>query len=581
MRSWQALEMDATDSMIPAFADLDEKFIPGIERCTCQQSHRSIGRIAWIILCHLTWIRVNAEQHAAIEVLQEIRSQRPLWVLRFSGPKTSESIHLAFQTLSEGNPRELLPLIARFVLSGHPVIRKEASELLLKFAINLPVMAWPKADEEIRKNGGLPYGHSSESNDDPAWIIVSACHPNGVVREKAIDRVHVVPPMIGACLLLLRVNDWVLPVRNKARDAFARALGLLDSSQRMALLPLIERLRECGRLADIEMVDQWVAIVSGSFDEASWLHAWSNCLPREKRIYVNLIKASSRLPSSLVRDAILGSNDRFALLWLIRQVLPYLDEEARDASVDLIARSRAMPVRREWLMFLLDSSPEKAVDPLKQILCDSSSSLRSFARFYLSRLAPMDFASHYVQLLHDPDLESLALISLSEVSPDQAHAQAIPRLDSPVAKVRKAAILALDGKSLDGHMNFLLEQAISSMPGVSGAARKRLSQIPGLHAHFNAHWDDFLKFPPSLQNYLAVIAMNSGKWTSLEFLLRCSPVLQEDIDVNKLIHNWLREMNRSFTGLSRTQRDHLAMLAAAARIKESLREAILFVLKKS
>jgi hypothetical protein len=522
-------------------------------------------------------VRVNSDWQTAVAVLRNLEKT----LSRFSllrGSRDEEVVEAACRELAAGNPAELLPVLAPFVWSKHPVIQRVVSAIFQELALRVPPGAWARVDEEFRSYGMLPV---PDFDDDPAKIITGACHPVGFVRERAIKQFGLLPPLIASCLLLVRVNDWVQPIRERARNAFAPLLGLLNGDQKLAILPLIERLRHCGRHQPGPLAEQWKELLGGTLEEDQWLRAWQQSPPKEKRSYVDLIKISGRLPSPLTQNAILRSNDRFALLWFIRDVLPQLDESQRLAADELLSQSRAVPVRREWITSLVENSPKEAVEKLKVLLTDASASLRSFARFYLSRLAPMDFTEHYSLLLKDSRREAIALSGLAEVAPDLAHSEAISRLQSPVPAVRKAAILALKEDSLNSRIDWLFEQAQASMPGVAKAAKKRLSQISELGSHLITHPEQFPSFDTSLQTFLVRLSPRFAKWDALEFLLRCSSIASLQEVTSESLSIWSAKLNRSFIHLSPTKRATLIGLAAEATISERLREHLLFLLKES
>lgn len=520
---------------------------------------------------------MNSDWQAAVAVLRyldkTLSGSREL-----RGSRDKEVVEVACKELAGGNPAELLPVLAPFVWSGHQMIQRSVSAIFLELALKVPPRAWPRIDEEFRIWGRLPRGEGCDFDQDPAKIITGACHPVGFVRERAVKQFGLLPPLIASCLLLVRVNDWVLPIRERARNAFAPSLGLLNGDQKLGILPLIERLRHCGRHQPGPLAEQWKELLGGTLDEDEWLRAWQQCPQREKRNYVDLIKISGRLPNPLTQNAILRSNDRFALLWFIRDVLPRLDESQRLAADKLLSQSRAVPVRREWITSLIENSPGEAAERLKALLLDASASLRSFARFYLSRLESMDFTEHYSLLLKDPRHEAVALSGLAEVAPALAHTEAIPRLQSPVPAIRKAAILALSEDSLSGLIDWLFEQAQTAMPGVAKAARKRLSQIAALGPHLTMHPEQFLAFRPSLQVFLVRLSPRFGKWDALEFLLRCSSMTSLQDVTYESLHRWNAKSNRSFIQLSSAKRAKLISLAEEATISERFRGHALFLL---
>ncbi|RYD49825.1 MAG: hypothetical protein EOP83_24715, partial [Verrucomicrobiaceae bacterium] len=167
-------------------------------------------------------------------------------------------------------------------------------------------------------------------------------------------------------------------------------LAKLGPDQKMALVPLVDRLYYCERHGHSKALDAWRISLITPFDENEWLKSWHPSQGRDRRVYLELLKQTGTTPGKAVREALLKSNDRMALLWYLKEVLPKLDGSDREEAVKAIALSRAIPVRRVWLEQLLEGQPTGAVPELMETLMDRSRSLRHFARFHLSRLVAMD-----------------------------------------------------------------------------------------------------------------------------------------------------------------------------------------------
>lgn len=77
--------------------------------------------------------------------------------------------------------------------------------------------AWDRApDWSASLAGQLP--------DEPLALVLVACHPDGRVREAAVDRLAGRNHLLVPPVLALRSADWVPEVRDRARRACARLL---------------------------------------------------------------------------------------------------------------------------------------------------------------------------------------------------------------------------------------------------------------------------------------------------------------------------------------------------------------------
>ena len=488
----------------------------------------------------------------------------------------------AIRILASADPTTALPELATFCWRRPVGLEKPLSDLVVTLARRMPAGAWPRVEMDIRHRL-MPFAHQRELPfADPGRIVLATCHPSGWVREEAVHLVEVLPEEIATSLLLVRINDWARPVRHRAELLLSPMLAKLDPDQKMALVPLVDRLRYCGRYGNSKAVKAWRLSLITPFDENEWLKSWLQSDGQDRRIYLELLKQTGIVPGPSVRRALMRSNDRMALLWYLKEILPRLEGDDRSEATRMISRSRAVPVRREWLGHLVEIDPEKAVTLLMEALTDHSRSLRHFARFHLARMASIDFAAHYRSALASPGLEAVALRGLTEVSPTEGYHEAVLRLSSLDPKVCKAAVESLPSERLGEHLDRLLEIASDGMPGPSKSARRRLSEVaPELGAHLLAEPEAFAAFPADLQLQFIRLAPFFSKWQGLEFLL--SQMLDKELREEKLtaLRIWQGREGRAYISLKQEPKRRFLNLLDELDLPERLAEVLRFTLQRA
>lgn len=506
----------------------------------------------------------------------------PSWKFWRKPEDQEVAIKQACACLEDAWPDEVLARLCVRYWHADGDLRTSLGPLVLHLAGKLALHAWPKVDESIRDEWDLTtnWSPATSMSGDAAAIIVAVCHPSGQVRERGVRMTGSLPPAIGTGLLLVRANDWATPVRTLAADRMESALSRLAPGDRIMMAPLVARLRKCGRLRNPAGIESWFARLAESLDETAWLRAWSLSRGEERRSYLELLKRSERLPGPDVRGALIGSNDRSALMWYVKSVLPRLSETERSEATAAIARSRAVPVRKHWLLHRIECDPSAAVPDLVGALTDRSRSLRHFARFHLARLSPMDFEAHYRASLANPAAEPWALRGLSEVSPSAGNREALARLSSGSSSVKKAAIECLDPEVLGNFIDDLLNEFATGHPGPAKAARKRLGEIiPQLGSHLTGDPSVFSNLSADLQTYLVRISPGFSKWQALGFLLNQAgdPVLSGARD--EALRIWIRREGRSFIKLPVAQKRKLLAMLPQCRLPGTLEERIRFLLE--
>lgn len=508
----------------------------------------------------------------------------PRWKFWRQPEDQSFAIRQACACLEDALPEDVLARLCVRYWHGDGELHTSLGPLVLRLAGKLPPHGWPKVDESIRDEWyrATNWSPAMGISDDPAAIMVAICHPSGQFRERGLRTAGSLPPAIETGLMLVRANDWAKPVRALAVDRMESALARLAPEDRIPMVPLVARLRKCGRLGNPAGIETWFERLAESLDEAAWLRAWSLSRGEERRSYLELLKRSDRLPGPVIRAALLGSNDRSALMWYVKGVLPRLNETDRSEATAAIARSRAVPVRKYWLLERIESDPSGAAAELVDVLTDRSRSLRHFARFHLARLSPMDFEAHYQAALANPAAEPWALRGLSEVSPSAGHREALARLSSGSSSVKKAAIECLDSEVLGNFIDDLLNEFANGHPGPAKAARKRLGEIiPQLGSHLTGNPSVFSNLPADLQTYLVRISPGFSKWQALDFLLNQAgdPVLSRAR--KDALRIWIRREGRSFIKLPVAQKKNLLAILPKCRLPEKLEDQIRFLVERA
>lgn len=502
--------------------------------------------------------------------------------------RTADSMALeeARSRLLESPPEKVLPLLIPEFVRSSKGLGQILGPILLSLAEKVPPESWLSLDQEIRsKFWNVPRianrDHSKES-DNPASILVGLCDPSGHRREQAIHQAHQLPGLLGPILLLVRLNDWAQPIRKKVASRILDILATLPPDNMMRLVPLIARLKECLRRDPLEWLDDWPKFVASRFNEAVWLEMWAKSSQRNKVFYFKLIQAFDSPPPKAVSDALLRSNHRTVLFWFIRNLLPRLDQTTSEDARRVLSSSHAVPVRRAWLEFVIEESPEKAIPELFLLLLHRSKSLRQFSRFYLSRLKPTNFADHYLKALENPSTEAIALKGLSEVSEIQARPEILARLDSPVPTVRCAAINCISTEQLESLLPRVLYHCNSAVPSLSKTCYKRLMEIPReVGGYLLAHPKFFEALPEEAQIRMIRLAPNFAKWDGLEFLLTWDSFPSLHDEISRQIEVWKSREGRAYISLQSSRREKLSGMLEKSSLRERWKELIRFVIQNA
>ena len=91
---------------------------------------------------------------------------------------------------------------------------------------------------DLEKIAGKTLFHPQQPNATPIWRTwLNLCHPDGRIREQTLHTLPArIPSTLYAILVLLRLNDWAIPVRAAARCRLADFAAATDPRHLAAAL---------------------------------------------------------------------------------------------------------------------------------------------------------------------------------------------------------------------------------------------------------------------------------------------------------------------------------------------------------
>ena len=394
-------------------------------------------------------------------------------------------------------------------------------------------------------------------------------HPDGRIRETTILKLAQWSDGAELPYLLVRLNDWVAPVRDAARAALLARLYPDYARHFIHDLALVLRLSTCGRDDHAPFVDA----VLGLLRRAECREALAGGLADPDRLvrracFRLLAGADATVPEEVLERA-LQDADPLIRLWAAREARDRLDRRAFLDWLPHLMRERFMPVRREALLGLVEKAPDMAPAALRSAMLDSHASIRDLARHLIGKIENLDFRAFYLEASRSgsPDILSVAIAGLGDTGIRTDAVAVEPFLDHPVTKVRRAAIRAVGRLDADAYVGGLLGALEDYRPSVSHAAREALQDRPhllvgrllweilvrGRHAHVR-------------QDALALIA-GLGKWTSIPLLVRaCGDADPLIVDRAKThVAAWLARFNRSFIPPTAEEQRNLTEALKSAR----------------
>lgn len=302
--------------------------------------------------------------------------------------------------------------------------------------------------------------------------MMLACHPAGRVREaalEALDQMQAADCALG--VLLVRLNDWVEPIRQRARTALGAACRPEHVEAWAWAMPLLDWLRRCRRGAHGTVIEDaetllreagFDVLLRALDDRTRGRTALRIAMGRTPRLAEVIARAArSRHPAIRRRAA-----------QTLREASPALQAEllaAFDVDLDPAVQMEVLRMR---------ARTGEAIAVLRGALFATRPGLRRLAQ-HLAAMRGLDPAGHYRDVVlaseRDSRVHALAFSGLGETGTLAdlglvLHARSHPAPGVRAAALRAAAMLAAESAEAAQVEAWAWEALADASPPVAAAA---------------------------------------------------------------------------------------------------------------
>lgn len=382
-------------------------------------------------------------------------------------------------------------------------------------------------------------------------VGVASFHASGYVREAAVTRLDALSGGRELPFLLVRLNDWVTPVAERARLAVERRVVSAYADAFLDSLPILLRLAASKRREHAGLLAQVYQLLRESEPTLRRGLASEDRLVR--RISFRLAREAERANATELLHLALCDADTVIRLEAVKDAAARMPTDELAAVLAVIVADPYPPIRREGIGAAADRLGDGANAWLLTAVMDRNQVVREVARFCLRRRgAVTDFAALYRVRLRDgtPTRElATALVGLGETGTTTDTSVVAPFLEHGRPAVRRAAVRALASIDLDTQLPRIAGMLQDVASGVSGTARRILRPRAG--AVGLERLRTILRDGPYPHNRFDAASLGSSlsKWESLPILLEAATDGDDRIrtSAQRWLGEWVAGRNRNFT----------------------------------
>jgi HEAT repeat protein len=419
-------------------------------------------------------------------------------------------------------------------------------------AIALHQLVTHLGPEDVRAVDEALRQHPARLDDvaalSPSGVALLTSHPNGHLRQAALERLSASGNVTAWPFFLLRLNDWVGPVREAARRAVTAALPRVPLQLLARHFALVEALGRFTRADHGPVVDAVMERLRQP-DALAWLEAHLDALDRPaRRAAFRLLIQGPEETARRITERGLNEGDAVVQRLALERVEALFVGNALPPLLARMERSRNMTVRREAYGLYARRVPGLGETKVREALMDRHRAVRDFAQRRLAGTG--EVAALYRAALEEEPVRPGAIAGLGEVG----RVTDAPRLrpfasDSRLA-VRREAVTAL-GRLAEEEVDaaLLRERFLDAEPGVRKAAALALMRRSG---RFTSEWLRGCivasgREPNPLRQALQLTPRLS-RFDALGLLLDAAELSDERSRAwaRVFLEQWLREAGRGF-----------------------------------
>ena len=346
-------------------------------------------------------------------------------------------------------------------------------------------------------------------------FVLGTFHPNGYFREKCmmeLSRVQEAFPYI-----LLRMNDWVRPIREKATHIAYTSVEHIPIETLLMSLPYLDKLLK-GRRGDQESVDNLYKKVKEHIQrdicQINWDDVKDYELNMRKAIY-KLILEEPLLELECV-NRLLEREKSIALKGYIMGRILHL-YACSEKQINLYLENKTAQIRYKALVYKYEKL-KGTWEGIESLLLDLNSSIREYTCYVIRKHSRLDLIDFYTAHLEDEKPYS-AIMGIGEQGSKGDIEKIRPFLESDEPKIIRIALKAMtkllkeEGKPLYEHYLYHEQPSVSKVAYIAlkdyeiKLGAEKLYQALELESHEH------------VKRYLILLLLREKSWSRLPYLI--------------------------------------------------------------
>jgi HEAT repeat protein len=409
-----------------------------------------------------------------------------------------------------------------------------------------------------------------------AVLIFASFNPNGFIREEAVRRLSEYDGSLP--YIILRLNDWVLQVRQAASEAFDKRLHNLAKGEMLIALPFAERLKLGSRGSHGENTQKFFDKLVSQEHREDLIKGLQSDNLRTRRICIAALFEAHQPDIELAFYQLKHEPEPFLRAMLFENLCKS-GQDMREPS-HILLKDKFAHNRILALKYLQDKQDKNIYQISMKLIFDKNAYVRAFARSIIKQHSlNFDFRSAYLRSIGQ--FTEAAILGLGEIGQVSDTEIIEGYLNDRRIAVVRAVLISLMRLNSEKYKTLIIEKLTDHRIGVIKTAQKLILKY---HVQdYSRIYEIFCDTPYEYTKLkCGAILFKASKWESLTYMLEALSAEEESIRKFALhsIQRWIFAFNRSFIQASKQQKEKIQILVEKQneKLSNSLIKELLFLL---
>lgn len=375
---------------------------------------------------------------------------------------------------------------------------------------------------------------------------LSSFHPNGYFREKAVDELIKYEGKEVISFLIIRSNDWVEVIRNKAVSELVKRINIDNFMHIIDNIYLIHHMKLYKRVELTPILKELDILFSNVTKEQLLLGVRSKEVRTREYCLDTLVKRNL-LNNNCMIDLILSEPIMIIRAKIMKKLINKLPRDIILNNKTRLLNDKGYMIRVLTITALFNNGYFLESSDLEFGLIDKYASVRDITRFYINKLTSYNFIDFYSNALKK-NITNESILGLTEVATINETDLLKTFLNTDKIYVYKAVLKTIATFDFSQCEKEVIESLGDKRIGISNEARRIL-----IHNKGQFDCDNIYKlYHQSIINHIiknaAIVLCNTPKWHAIKYIVEiCS---NENSDISEIgyqsFHRWKINFNLSF-----------------------------------